>query len=98
MVVVVADAIFEAGGRSVRLEAPDEALGDQKREGVVHGLERNGPDLVTDDVGNPIGGDVRVLPDRAHDGQPLGRHLNAVRAEAFGRVREHGSIVDQSLE
>src|SRR6185436_2865913 len=39
VVVIVADAIFKASRRSRRLNAADEALGDQQGQGVVHRLQ-----------------------------------------------------------
>ena len=98
MVVVVADAIFEASRGSGRLDAPDEALGDQHPEGVVHRLERDGPDLRPDDIGYGIGGNVGLTRDGAQDGQSLCRDLNAALTKKVSRVGQHMSSIAQSLE
>ena len=89
MVVVVADAILEASRRSGRLNAPDEALGDQDAERVVDRLQRDGADLGPDDLGHGVGRDVRLSRDRPQDGQSLGGDLNAALAKAARRVSDH---------
>ena len=93
MVVVVADPILEAGGRSGRLYAPDQPLGDQDAEGVVDRLERDRPDLGPHGLGHRVGGDVRPTRDRPQDGQSLGRNLNTVLSKKVSRVGGHPCIV-----
>ena len=72
MMVVVADAILEARRRPGGLNAPDEALGDQDAEGVVHRLERDGTDLGPDDLGHAVGRDVGLTRDRPQHRQTAG--------------------------
>jgi hypothetical protein len=90
MVVVVADAILEARRRTRGLNAPDQTFGDQEAEGVVHRLERDGPDLGSHDLGRAIGGDVRLTRHRSQDSQSLGGDLNAALAQEVSRVDGHG--------
>ena len=92
MVVVVADAIFEASRRSGGLNAPDQAFGDQHAEGVVHRLQRDGADLGPDDLGHAVGRDVRLTRDRPQHRQSLGRDLNAAFTKKRRRVDHYGSI------
>ena len=89
VMVVVADSILEAGRRAGRLDAADQAFGDQDVQRVVHRLEGNGPDLGADDLGHPIGRDVRLGGDRTEDRQALSGDLNAVRAQERRLVRVH---------
>ena len=77
MVVVVADPRLEASRGAGRLDAPDESPADEDAKGVVHRLERDGPDLRPDDIGHGIGGNVGLTRDGAQDGQSLGSDLNA---------------------
>ena len=58
MVVVVADPILEARRRSGGLNAPDQPLGDQQAERVVHRLQRDRADLGPDGLGHAVGRDV----------------------------------------
>ena len=98
MVVVVADPILEASRRSGGLNAPDEALGDQDAEGVVHRLERDGADLGPDGLGHAVGRDVGLTRDRPQDRQSLGGDLNAALTKEIGRVGGHAHRVDQILD
>jgi hypothetical protein len=98
MVVVVAHAIFESSGRPGRLDAPDEALGDEDAERVVHRLERDRADLRAGDRGHLVGGDVRLPRDGPQNGQPLGRHLNSVLTKQIRRAAGHVQRVAEILE
>ena len=60
------------------LNAPDETLGDQDAEGVVHRLERDGTDLGPDSLGHRVGRDVGLTRYCLQDSQSLGRDLNSV--------------------
>ena len=89
MVVVVADAILEARRRPGGLNAPDQALGDQQAQGVVHRLQRDGADLGPDDLGHGVGRDVRLTRDRPQDRQSLGRDLDAAFTKESCRIGRH---------
>jgi hypothetical protein len=78
MVVVVADPILEASRRSGGLNAPDETLGDQDGERVVHRLQRDSTNLGPDGLGHGVSRDVGLTRHRVQDSQSLGRHLNTV--------------------
>ena len=93
MVVVVANASFEPRGRTGRLNAPEQPLGREDTERVIHRLDRDGADLGPDGVGDRIGSDVRLSGDGAQDGQPLGRHLNSALPEELSRIGCHGVIL-----
>jgi hypothetical protein len=98
MMMVVADAILEAGRRAGRLNAPDQAFGDQDAEGVVHRLQRDGADFSPDDLGHAVGRDVGLARDRLKDGQSLRRHLDTALPKEVGRVSGHGLRIDQFFE
>jgi hypothetical protein len=70
------------------LNAPDEPLGDQDSERVVHRLERDGTDLSPDGLGHGVGRDVWLTRDRLQDSQSLGRDLNTVLPKQLSRVHE----------
>jgi hypothetical protein len=89
MVVIVADAILVACRRAGRLNAPDQARGGEKRQRVVHGLQRDGADLGSDDLGHVVGRDVRLTADCAKDSQSLGGHLDAALTKNAGLIRGH---------
>ena len=84
MVMVVADTIFEPGGRSGRLNATNQTLRDEQGERVVHRLQRDGADFRAHDLGDGVGGDVRLGGHGSKHGQPLRRDLNAALTEKFG--------------
>ena len=99
MVVVVADAILEARRRSGGLNAPDEALGDQDAERVVHRLQRDGADLGPDGLGHGVGRDVGLTGDRPQHRQSLGRDLNAVLTKKVSRIGGHTNhTISQDLD
>jgi hypothetical protein len=89
VVVIVADAILETRGRPRRLNAPDQPLGDQQAEGVVHRLQRDGADLVPDDLGHGVSRDVRMTCDGPQHGEPLGGDLNTALAKEVSGVGAH---------
>jgi hypothetical protein len=93
VVVIVADAIFEASRRSRGLNAPDEALGDQQGQGVVDRLQRDGTDPGPDDLGHGVGRDVRLTRDRLQYRQALGRHLDAAFTKKRCRIGPHWTEV-----
>jgi hypothetical protein len=84
--VIVAHAIFEARRRSRGLNAPDEALGNQQRQGVVHRLQRDGTDPGPHDLGHGVGRDMRLTRDRPQYRQPLSRHLDAAFTKKRCRI------------
>lgn len=89
MVVVVADAGLEAGGRTSRLDAPDDAFAHQDAERVVDRLQGNRANFRPDGFGHAIRGDMRVTRDRPQHGQPLGRDLKAVLTKDLRGVSHH---------
>jgi hypothetical protein len=91
MVVVVANPGLEAGGRPGRLNAPDQAFGDQDGEAVIHRLEGDRPDFGPDGVGHGVGRGVGLTRDSPQDGQPLGRYLNSALAKEVSQVGGHES-------
>ena len=90
--------VLEASRGAGRLDAPDEAFGDEDAKGVVHRLERDGPDLGPDDIGHGVGRDVGLTRDGAQDGQALGRDLNAALTKEVCRVAITPDRLDQILE
>ena len=98
MVMVVADAVFEASRRAGGLNAPDEAAGDQHAERVVHRLERDRADLDPDGLGHGVGRDVGLPRHRPEDSQPLGGHLDTALPKEISRVSRHLVTIDQSLD
>jgi len=84
MVMVVADTVFEAGGRSRRLDAADQTLRHEQSERVVHRLQGDRANLRANDVGHGIGGDVRLRGYGSEHGQPLRCDLNTALTEKFG--------------
>jgi len=89
MMVVVADAIFEAGWRADRLDSPKQPFLGQQAERVVNGLAGDGADLGPHHFGHAVGGDVGLTSDGTQDGQSLGRDLDAVLTKKIGRVGGH---------
>jgi hypothetical protein len=89
MMVVVADAILETGGRPHRLNPAEQPLLGQQAEGVVDRLAGDGADLGPHHFCHAVGGDVRLTSDGTQDGQSLGRNLDAVLTEKIGRVGRH---------
>jgi len=87
--VVVADAILEAGWRADRLDTPEQPFLGQQAEGVVDRLEGDGADLGPHHFRHAVGGDVGLTSDGTQDGQSLGRHLDAVLTEKIAWVGGH---------
>ena len=87
--MVVAHAIFEAGGRPGRLNAPEDAFGNEDAERVVDRLERDGANLCPHDRGDRVGRDMRLTRHRPQNRQPLSRNLNTELTKEIDRVR-HG--------
>jgi len=99
MMVVIADAIFEASGRSGRLNASDDPFGDQYAEGVVHGLKRDGADLGPGRLRHLVGRNVRLSRYRPQDGQSLRGDLNSGLAEDVYRIEgQTSTTISQILE
>ena len=97
MVMVVADPILEPSRRPGGLNAPEEALGDQETERVVHRLEGDGADLGPDDFSHAVGRDVGLTRNRPQDPQSLGRHLNTALAKEVCRVGFHVKSIDDQI-
>ena len=98
MVMVVADPILEASRGSGGLNAPDQPLGDQDAEGVVHRLQRDGTDLGSYSLGHGIGRDVGLPRHRPQDSQTLSRHLDAALPKEVSRVSRHCGSIDQLFD
>ena len=81
VVVVVTDPVLVAGRRPGGLDAPEEALVGEGREGVVHRLTRDGTDLGPHDLADVVGGAVRSVGHRPQHGQTLGRDLQPMPAQ-----------------
>ena len=79
--MVVTDPILVAGRRPGGLDAPEEALVGEGREGVVHRLTRDGTDLGPYDVVDVVRGAVRSVGHRPQNSQTLGRDVQTVPAE-----------------
>jgi hypothetical protein len=80
MMMVVPYPILESRRRPCRLDAPDELASDEHAKGVVHRLERDGADLLSDELGHFVGRYVRPARDRPHHRQPLSGNLDAALA------------------
>jgi hypothetical protein len=89
MVMVVADAILEAGWRSRGLNTPDQTFGDENAQGVVDGLERDCTNLRPDGLRHGVGRDVRLPRYRPEDSQSLGSNLDAALPKKISRIRSH---------
>jgi hypothetical protein len=76
MMMIVADPILEACGRTRRLNAPDQTFDDKEAESVVHRLERYRTDLGPDGLGHGVGRDVRLARYSPKNCQALGGNLN----------------------
>jgi hypothetical protein len=87
--MIVANAIFETRRRSGRLDAPDQALGHQQAQRVVHRLQGDRTDLGPDNLGYGVGRDVRVCLLRSLDGQPLCGHVNPASTKQRRRFGHH---------
>jgi len=98
MVMVVADAILEAGRRAGRLNPPKEAFSDQNTERVVHRLQRDSPNLGPDHLGHAVGRDVGPGRYRPQDSQSLGRYLDTALPKEISRVSGHTVSVDQIVD
>jgi hypothetical protein len=77
MVVVIADAILESSRRACRLDPPEEPSIYQNTERVVYRLERDGSNLVPDDVRYFVSRHVRAARYRPQHSQTLSGNLNA---------------------
>jgi hypothetical protein len=98
MVMVVADPILEASRRSSGLNPTYQTCRDQSREGVVHGLDRDGADLPPHGLRHGVGGDVGLAGDGPKHRQSLGGHLNAALPQEISRIGGHGLTSYQILE
>jgi len=98
MMMVVADAILVACGRSRWLNASDEVRCDQDIKCVVHRLQRNRADFCANGARDDIRRDVRSPGDRAEHRNSLSCHLYSALSKRVRRITEHSCIVDQILE
>src|SRR5262249_11349595 len=86
MVMVVPHAALVARRRFGGLDAPDDPLVGEGREGVVDGLQRDRADLGPRGRVDVGGGAVRLLGHGPQNGQALGRYLHPVAAQEGGLV------------
>ena len=99
MMMVVADASFEAGRRTRWLNATENALAHQQAERVVDRLERDCTDLGPDNRSYDVRCGMRMGRDRSQHRKALCCDLNAVETQEFSRVVGHDwSRICQSLE
>jgi hypothetical protein len=105
VVVVVADAVFVAGGRAGGLDASEEAGVDEGGKSVEDRLMRDRPEGRPNGGLDLLGGGVRAVGDRLKDRHPLGGDLQATSSQAAGRVegwagavRHEQGVVRQILD
>jgi hypothetical protein len=84
VVVVVADAVLEAGRRSGRLNAPEETFVSEGPEGVVHRLTRDGAQFGPDDSVDVVRGAMRSIRHGLQDSETLGSDLHTVVTKQCG--------------
>ena len=87
--MIVADAILEPRGRSGRLDAADQAFGDEQAERVVDRLQRNRANLGTHGVGDGIGRHMRRARDGPQDREPLRGDVETPLSKERCRVGGH---------
>jgi hypothetical protein len=93
MVMVVANASFEAGRRSCGLNTSNEALGVQNSETVVHRLKRDRADLLPDGLRHGVGGDVGPTGNGPQNRQSLGGYLNAALPKKLRWIDSHAKML-----
>ena len=81
VMMIVTHAILVAGRRSGRLDPADEVLVGQDAESVVHRLAGDRTNDQPNIAGQLVGGGVRAVRHRSHDGEPLSGHLHPVLAQ-----------------
>jgi len=86
VVMVVADAVFEAGGGVGGLDATEDTFIREHVQDVVDGLTGDGAELGPDRLGELIGGRVGMSGDGAQDGDTLGRDREVMVAQGGFRV------------
>ena len=98
--MVVADAGFEAGRGTGRLDAPDDAFANQDAQGVVHRLQRDRANLRPHGFGHAIRGDMRRGRHRPQHREALRRDLKTVLTKKLRRIGDHHACdrINQILE
>ena len=89
VMVVVADAGFEAGRRTCWLDATEDALANEQRERVVDRLKRDCADLGPDHRRYDVRCGMRMCRDRAQDRDALRGDLDAVKTKEISRIVGH---------
>lgn len=95
MVVVVADPVLEARRGPGGLNAPEKPFAHKDPEGVVDRLQRDGPYLGPDDVGDFVGREVRPTGECTQHGEPLRGDLDAALTKQIRLVGGHSGIIDR---
>ena len=86
VVVVIAHAVFIAGGRADRLNALEQACLDQSAKCVVDRLPRNRTDFIACHLCNFFSGGMWIVGDCSQYCDALGRDLDPMPAEGFSVV------------
>jgi hypothetical protein len=86
VVVVVADTVLVARGRTGRLDSADQPFVYEERERVVNRLSRNRANIGAHFLSDLVGGRVGTNRDCPQYCQPLGRNLDALLAQHTGRI------------
>ena len=89
VMMIVANAIFVAGQRANRLDTANDALLDERAQGVVHRLTRNAADAGMRCRRHFVGSGVRCLVNGSQYCDSLGSHRHAVSSKSCRRVKLH---------
>jgi hypothetical protein len=98
VVVIVTNAVFEAGRRPGGLNPPEQPLLGQHAEGIVNCLSRDGTDFGAHFLGNGVRRTVRATCYGPQHSQSLDCDLETVIAEQLGWVGGHAQILGRILD
>lgn len=96
VVVPVAGARVEKGRGTRGFDAADQTPVDERRQGVINRLERDGSEFLANVVRNGIRRAVRAVPHGLEHRQPLGGNAQPVGAQEFGGVGLHEGMLAAS--